>query len=567
MTAATTHAGAASRDPTDWHAVDWHAAHAVVRRLQARIVKAVQAGRWGKVKALQHLLTHSFAGKALAVRRVTENSGKRTSGVDGVLWDTPSAKAKAVTALERRGYRPAPLRRVYIAKKNGKKRPLGIPTMADRATQALHLLALDPVAETTADHHSYGFRKGRSTADAIEQCFIALGKGRSPSWVLEGDIKSCFDRISHEWLAAHVPMDQSVLRQWLAAGFIDRNTFFPTDAGTPQGGICSPALANLALDGLQERLRAAFPRRKGRPNPMVNLVRYADDFVITGRSKELLEGEVRPLVENFLAERGLELSPEKTTITHIDRGFDFLGQTVRKYRGKLLITPSKESVKGFLAKVRGLIGANKQATAGDLIALLNPVIRGWANYHRHVVSSKAFGKVDAEIFKALWRWARRRHPGKGARWVRGKYFGPHGGRTWTFQGETWVRGERRTARLFYAGDVAIRRHVKVQGEANPYDPAWWGYFERRSDAAVVLLLESRPYLLALWERQGGRCPECGQRIEQPTGWHNHHVVRKVDGGGDELTNRVLLHPDCHRRVHRRESEVSRSRPSRDVGEA
>ena len=226
-------------------------------------MKAVQAGRWGRVKALQHLLTHSFAGKALAVRRVTENAGKRTSGVDGVLWDTPSAKAKAVAAVGGRGYRPSPLRRVYIAKKNGKKRPLGIPTMADRATQALHLLALDPVAETTADHHSYGFRKGRSTADAIEQCFAALAKRASPAWVLEGDIKSCFDRISHAWLAAHVPMDASVLRKWLAAGFVDRNVFFPTDAGTPQGGICSPALANLALDGLQERLRRAFPGGRG----------------------------------------------------------------------------------------------------------------------------------------------------------------------------------------------------------------------------------------------------------------------------------------------------------------
>ena len=290
---------------------------------------------------------------------------------------------------------------------------------------------------------------------------------------------------------------------------------------------------------------------------MVNLVRYADDFVITGCSKELLEGEVRPLVEGFLAERGLELSPEKTTITPIDQGFDFLGQTVRKYRGKLLITPSKESVEGFLSKVRGLIGANKQATAGGLIALLNPVIRGWANHHRHVVSSETFGKVDAEIFKALWRWARRRHPGKGARWVRGKYFGPHGGRAWTFQGETWVRGDRRTARLFYAGDVGIRRHVKVKGEANPYDPAWWAYFERRSAAAMVRLLEGRSYLLALWERQGGRCPACGRLIEQTAGWHNHHVVRKVDGRGDELSaTDPRLHPDdvsAERVRHRRAS--------------
>ena len=357
MTAAATRAGAASGDLPDWHAIDWRKVNAVVRRLQARIVKAVQAGRWGKVKALQHLLTHSFSGKALAVRRVTENSGKRTSGVDGVLWDTPPAKAKAVLALRGRGYQPSPLRRVYIEKSNGKKRPLGIPTMADRAMQALHLLALDPIAETTGEPCSYGFRKGRSTADALEQCFNVLAKRASPSWVLEGDIRSCFDRISHEWLVAHVPMDKAILRKWLAAGFVDRDAFFPTAEGTPQGGIISPVLANLALDGLQAALRSAFRRwkRVAGPNQMVNLVRYADDFIITGNSKEVLEEEVRPLVEAFLAERGLELSPEKTTITHIEAGFDFLGQTVRKYRGKLLITPSKKSVKGFLAKARGII--------------------------------------------------------------------------------------------------------------------------------------------------------------------------------------------------------------------
>jgi RNA-directed DNA polymerase len=569
MTAAATQAGAASGDLTDWHAIDWRKVNAVVRRLQARIVKAVQAGRWGKVKALQHLLTHSFSGKALAVRRVTENSGKRTSGVDGFLWDTPPAKAKAVLALKRRGYQPSPLRRVYIAKSNGKKRPLGIPTMADRAMQALQLLALGPIAETTGDQHSYGFRKGRSTADALEHCFIALAKERSPSWILEGDIKSCFDRISHKWLLANVPMDKVILRKWLAAGFVDRTVFFPTEMGTPQGGIASPVLANFALDGLQGALRSAFRRRKrgAEPNPMVNLVRYADDFIITGSSKELLEEKVRPLVEAFLAERDLELSPEKTTITHIEAGFDFLGQTVRKYRGKLLITPSKKSVKSFLAKIREIIKANKQTKAGDLIAYLNPVIRGWANYHRHVVSSKTFSKIDAEIFKSLWRWARRRHLRKGAKWVRSKYFGAHRGRTWTFQGEIYIRGERRIARLFYAGDVGIQRHVKVKGEANPYDPVWESYFKRRSDAAMADLLGDRPYLLMLWERQRGLCPSCGQKIEQPSGWHNHHVVRRVDGGGEGLFNRVLLHPNCHQQVHSQESEVSRPRPSRGVGEA
>src|SRR5579885_2033238 len=233
-------AGAVSHDAEDWHTIEWTRAQRIVRRLQARIVQATQAGRWGKVKALQHLLTHSFSGKAMAVRRVTENDGKKTSGVDGVLWNTPEKKATAVRSLKQRGYKPQPLRRVYIPKSNGQKRPLGIPTMKDRAMQALYLLALDPIAETTADRHSYGFRKERSCADALEQCFLALARPGCAQWILEGDIKSCFDRISHEWLLANVPMDKVILRLWLKAGYMDKHAFYVTEEGTPQGGICSP---------------------------------------------------------------------------------------------------------------------------------------------------------------------------------------------------------------------------------------------------------------------------------------------------------------------------------------
>ena len=271
------HACATSRREVDWHSIDWNQANQNVRRLQARIVKATQEGRWGKVKALQRLLTRSFSGKVLAVRRVTENQGKRTPGVDRVTWSTPATKAQAVQSLRARGYRPLPLRRLYIPKSNGKKRPLGIPAMKDRAMQALSLLALDPVAETTGDTNSYGFRTGRSTADAIEQCFNALARQDRATWILEGDIKSCFDRISHDWLLKHVPMETAILKKWLKAGYIEKDTLHPTDEGTPQGGIISPVLANLTLDGLERELKVHFPASKQGPGPLVNLVRYADD--------------------------------------------------------------------------------------------------------------------------------------------------------------------------------------------------------------------------------------------------------------------------------------------------
>ena len=243
--------GAVSSEAAEWYAIDWQTVLCNVRRLQARIVKAVKEGRWGKVRALQHLLTHSFSGKVLAVRRVTENQGKETPGVDREIWDTPERKMRAVQKLKHRGYQPQPLRRVYIPKSDGvTMRPLGIPTMTDRAQQALHLLALDPVVETTADHNSYGFRQQRSCADALTQCFITLCRP-NPQWILEGDIKSCFDRISHDWLMAHVPMDQAILQKWLKAGYMDKHVLHQTTDGTPQGGIITP-LTQKVISSLNE---------------------------------------------------------------------------------------------------------------------------------------------------------------------------------------------------------------------------------------------------------------------------------------------------------------------------
>lgn len=478
---------ASSGHAAHWEQIDWTQCERQARRLQARIVKAVREGRWGKVKALQRLLTHSFSGKALAVKRVTENQGKRTPGVDRVLWATPAAKLKAIESLRRRGYQPQPLRRVYIPKANGKQRPLGIPTMKDRAMQALHLLALEPIAETSADPNSYGFRPKRSTTDALQQCFNALCRGCSPQWVLEGDIKGCFDHISHEWMLRNVPTDRLVLHRWLKAGYVENRTLFPTEAGTPQGGIISPTLANITLDGLEKLLAQHFPRQRWknqkRWSPKVNLVRYADDFIITGDSKELLENEVHPLVEGFLTERGLILSPDKTRITHIEEGFDFLGQNLRKFGGKPLVRPSKTNTHAFLEKVREIIDTNKATSQTVLIAQLNPVIRGWANYHRHCAAKATFDRVDHEIWRALWRWARRRHPKKSRDWIKKHCFPSMRSRAWTFAAKTGGQtsdGKPEWLRLAYAGETKIRRYIKIRKEANPFDPQWRPYFEERA---------------------------------------------------------------------------------------
>ncbi|MGM0430366.1 MAG: group II intron reverse transcriptase/maturase [Pseudomonadota bacterium] len=531
-----------------WHSINWRVIHRSVRGLQVRIAKAARQEQWRRVMSLQRLLVRSFGARALAVKRVTENRGKRTAGVDGELWETPNFKWEAIEVLRNRRYRPRPLRRVYIPKASGKLRPLGIPTMKDRAMQALHLLALEPVSEVTADHHSYGFRPERSTADAIEQCFVTLSRKSSAEWVLEGDIEGCFDNISHDWLIRNIPMNKNVLERWLKAGYMESSVLHETRAGTPQGGIISPTLANLALDGLEKRLASHFGEKNTKRSykHKVNYVRYADDFIITGISRELLENEVRPIVDDFFRERGLTLSPHKTVVTHVTDGFDFLGQNVRKYRGKLLIKPAKDNLRNFLGEIKSVISSHKMVRADDLVRMLNPKIRGWANYHRHVVSKATFNYVDYRIWKMLWRWCRRRHANRHKRWVKEKYFPQFGQRKWVFSGPSPM-GER--LRLGYASDVAIKRHTKIKAEANPYEKQWEFYLEQRRARNWQSSKTKLKRVFHLWKRQEGLCPMCHQEITFDTKWHVHHVIERFKGGPDTMDNLVLLHPNCHRQIH------------------
>lgn len=521
----------------EWHAINWHKVQLEVNRLQTRIVEAKKIGNLRKVRALQHILTRSQSAAALAVKRVTENPGKNTPGIDGVLWNTPRKKAEGMHAIRKGQYKAKPLRRTYIPKANGKQRPLGIPTLFDRAKQALHLLALDPIAECQADSHSYGFRKNRRCADAIEQCFKVLAQRRSSSWILEADIEACFDKISHDWLLENIPMEKQVLKQWLKAGYIDKHTFNLTKSGTPQGGIASPVLANMTLDTMEELLRDRFKDE-------VKFIRYADDFVITGKTKDLLEAQVKPRIEAFLTERGLKLSATKTKITHIDEGFDFLGQNIRKYKGKLLIKPSSASIKKLTRTVLKIIKENKTVKTESLISRLNPILRGWGNYHRHVVSKVCFSKIDHLIWRAIWRWAKRRHPNKSAQWRKEEYYTDDG--TWRFYA---TNKQKKPIFLFRLYSIPIRRHPKILSEANPYDPKYRRYFEERALKSELTRTKGTGKTKYLWLRQQGKCLNCNTLLSEETGWHLHHILPRAKGGNDELSNLQLLHPNCHRQIH------------------
>lgn len=460
---------------TTWNSINWKKVTRAVKSLQARIVKAVKEKHFHKVKALILLLSHSFYAKLLAILRVTSNKGCKTCGVDNILWNTPLRKWKAIEQLNIKGYKAKPLKRKSIPKKNGKLRHLGIPTIRDRAIQALYKLALEPIAESMADPNSYGFRPNRSCADAIAQCHNVLCKRNSAVWILEGDIKGCFDNISHKWILQNISLSKKLLYQWLKAGYLDKKQWFPTKAGTPQGGVISTTIANMVLDGLEEVINR-HARHRPKSNPFkINFVRYADDFVVTSGNREYLEREIKPLICKFLADRGLELSIEKTVITHIQQGFDFLGFNIRKYGHKCLTKPKKDAVKSIYASIRECVNDHKAVTQYELIRMISSKIIGWANFFRHSCAKKTFARLDNKVFKLLWKWAKRRHPKKGKHWVKARYFKNKGNRQWVFV-ET---GKKKSRELPLFDATKIIRHTKIKCLSNPYDKEWKDYFKER----------------------------------------------------------------------------------------
>lgn len=534
-----------------WQDVDWHAVESSVRRVQERIFRATQRQDWQRVRSLQKLLARSTSNKLLAIRRVTqENQGKRTPGVDGLVYDSPAARmALGQENLSLNGYRPRPVRRIYIPKGDGRQRPLGIPTVKDRVMQAIVKAALEPEWEARFEANSYGFRPGRCTLDAIEQIFAVLHQEGSSAWILDADISGCFDHIAHEPLLAHIPVFRTTVRRWLKAGVVELGHYTQTEAGTPQGGVISPLLCNIALGGM-ERLfgcetpdgRYLLPSKRKGLNRGVSLIRYADDFVVTAPSRAVLVEHVIPLLTAFLAERGLTLSEAKTRIVHRDEGFHFLGFTIRRHGRKLLVTPQKEKVQVHLRRLKAILDGNKTAPVEHVVHQLNPVIWGWANYYRAGCASATFSAVSHRLWQMTWRWAKRRHPNKTSQWVFERYYRRVGTREWVF-------GTARTT-LRNPAQMHIRRHAKVRHYHSPYDPSQRQYWAQRNRRHVGRQANSWRRLQVL-RRQDYHCSHCRLPFEPDSEIHYHHLTPRAAGGQDDEHNLVALHSHCHRQLHQR----------------